>query len=91
MKINQFKKVQVDAKTLKVHLKVCDMFSANLEAADGECLKEYEGYVPSFFPGTHYGDYVFLDIDIDTGQILNWLPPTQEQLETFIKGDSNED
>lgn len=91
MKINQFKKVQVDAKTLKVYLKVCDMFSANLESADGECLKEYEGYVPSFMPGTHYGDYVILDIDIDSGKILNWLPPTQEQLEAFIKGDSDED
>lgn len=35
-------------------------------------------------PGQHYGDYVILDIDLDTGKILNWKPPTAEQIEEWI-------
>jgi hypothetical protein len=35
-------------------------------------------------PGEHYGDYVELAINIETGQILEWTPPTKAQLkETF--------
>lgn len=87
MKINKLKKVEVDAKTLKIHLKVSDQFTANLVDSDGECLVEHDGYVPSFMPGEHYGDYVILDIDIDTGMITNWKKPTVEAIEKFIGGD----
>jgi len=31
-------------------------------------------------PEDHCGDYVELDIDIDTGMILNWKKPTKAQL-----------
>ena len=91
MKINQMKKVQVEAKVLSIHMKVCDGFCAGLLDADWEVIKDYEGYVPEFMPGdkdggSHYGDYLILDIDIDTGQILNWKKPTQEQIESFING-----
>ena len=37
-----------------------------------------DGYVPKYFPGNHYGDYVEFDIDVETGKILNWTTPTQE-------------
>jgi hypothetical protein len=41
--------------------------------ADGECILDQEdGYVPSFMPGEHYGDYLILDIDIDSGLVTNW-------------------
>ena len=61
------------------------MFSANL-IKDGKVIGEYDGYVPNWFPGRHYGDYVTLDIDVKTGKITNWRPPTQEELdETFKK------
>lgn len=86
MKLNVTKPVEVEAKTLKLHLKVRDDFTANLEDQDGEILKEYEGYVPDFMPGEHYGDYVILDIDIDTGQIVNWQKPAPEQIQAFING-----
>lgn len=45
---------------------------------------EHCGYVPDWFPGNHNGDYIILNIDTDTGQILNWNKPTKKQLkETF--------
>ena len=58
------------------------MFSANL-VKDGKVIGEYDGYVPKFFPGMHYGDYVMLDIDIETGKIVNWNRPNAEDLEIF--------
>jgi hypothetical protein len=85
VKINRKKVVQVDAKTLQMHLKVCDNFSANLVDADGQVIaSQDDGYVPSFMPGEHHGDYVILDIDIDTGTITNWKKPTAKALEEFI-------
>lgn len=85
MEINQLKTVKVSAKTLKLHLKVCDRFTATLLDASGATLHEQEdGYVPGFMPGTHYGDYVILDIDIDTGVITNWKKIKPEEIENFI-------
>ena len=62
---------------LKMSAKCSDLFFAQLGN------KEYDGCVPNFFPGKHYGDYVQLEIDIDTGQITNWKKPTEEDLEIF--------
>lgn len=67
------------ARILKVCAKCSDGFAATLEE-DGKQTAEHEGYVPKFFPEEHYGDYVELDIDIDTGMILNWKKPTKEEL-----------
>ena len=74
----------VDAKILKLHLKVRDEFYATLQGADGEVLGEYEGYV-KLMPGDHYGDYVYLDIDLETGQITNWKQPTPEEVVEFLE------
>lgn len=89
MQLNIQKPVQVVAKVLSLHLKVCDEFTATLKDDRGETLLDYEGYVPGFMPGEHFGDYVQLDIDIDTGKILNWVTPTAEQIESFIAGDDS--
>lgn len=82
--INMTKPVQVQAKTLKLHLKVRDEFAAGLCDQNGEEIFDYEGYVPDFMPGNHYGDYVIFDIDLDTGQITNWKPPTAKQIEAWM-------
>jgi len=68
-------------KKLTICAKCSDMFSASLYE-DGK-HKNYDGYVPDFFPDQHYGDYVMLDIDIDTGMILNWKKPTKKDLNIF--------
>ena len=63
---------------LSICAKCSDRFSANLDDGRG-----YHGGVPDFFPGDHYGDYVQLDIDTETGEIVNWQKPTKEDLEIF--------
>lgn len=90
MEINAIKTVKVNAKTLKIHCKVCDCFTASLHDQDGKELKDYDGYVPKFMPGDHYGDYLILDIDIDTGMITNWKKPTSSDIEKFIKSGEEE-
>jgi hypothetical protein len=75
----------VNAKTLKLHLKVTDSFTAQLVSDKGEVIHEQDdGYVPSFMPGDHCGDYVILDIDIDTGKVTNWCALSPEDIESWI-------
>jgi len=54
---------------------------------DNKEIAAVDGYVPKWLPNPtveHYGDYIELTIDIDTGKIVNWRKPTQAQLkETF--------
>lgn len=81
----------VEIKTLKLHLKVRDCFDATFLNEHGNTVLDYSGYVPDFMPGDHYGDYVILDIDIDTGKVINWQVPTKEQLESLINKEDDED
>ena len=77
-------------KILRIMAKCADRFTATL--SDGKTSREYSGYVPSFFRGQHYGDNVQLEIDVATGQILNWTPPTQAELdEVFESEDDTEE
>lgn len=71
-------------RTISISAKCSDLFFASLNV-NSELVGEYEGYVPSFFPDEHYGDYVILKIDIDTGRILNWKKPTEDDLKIFKK------
>lgn len=91
MEIDKIEVVKVNAKTLKIHTKVTDRFQAQLVSSTGtEIYDQEDGYVPGFMPGDHYGDYLILDIDIDTGQITNWTTPTQNDVQSWISG-GNED
>jgi len=86
MQISQTKTVPVNAKELRIHIKVCDRFSATVHDESGAQIGEQEdGYVPGFMPGQHYGDYLILNIDLDTGQITNWQAPTADEIEAFIR------
>ena len=67
--------------------KCSDMFNATL-TMDGCVVGEYNGYVPEFFPGGHFGDYVELEIDIDTGKILNWKKPSKKELKSIFDIDN---
>ena len=85
MKIGIKKEVEVEAKELHIYCKVSDRFTASLHDQNGKEIHDQDdGYVPDFMPGEHYGDYVILNIDIDTGQILNWKQPTAEEIPKFI-------
>ncbi|MGF0237226.1 hypothetical protein ACQR3P_30300 [Rhodococcus sp. IEGM1300] len=53
-------------------------------------MGSYEGYVPDFFPGQHYGDYLILSIDLETGQIKNWQKPSADDIEKMLsQGDDD--
>jgi len=64
--------------------KVRDGFAAGLQDAQGAEVGSYEGYVPDFFPGEHYGDYLILNIDLETGQITNWKKPAAADIEKML-------
>jgi hypothetical protein len=70
--------------TISISAKCSDLFGAFLYR-DNKLVGEYDGYVPDFMPGEHYGDYVQLEIDINTGKIVNWKKPTQAQLNKVFK------
>lgn len=71
---------------IKISAKCSDLFSATLIGDDGKVAGEYDGYVPDWMPGEHYGDYVILNIDVQSGQILNWRGPSKRELgKTFEK------
>ena len=73
-------------RVLKICAKCSDLFTARL-VVDGKVTKTHDGYVPQFMPETHYGDYVELNIDIDTGMILNWKKPTEKELESQLNNE----
>ncbi len=91
MQINITCKAQAEAKTLSIYCKVADSFTAHIHDANGaELGGQDDGYVPDFMPGKHYGDYVILDIDLETGLVTNWKKPTPEQIEKFINREDSE-
>jgi hypothetical protein len=59
-------------RVLRVCGKTSDMCSIVATNEAGEVIAERDGYVPKFFPGDHWGDYLQLNIDVKTGVILNW-------------------
>lgn len=88
IKIGVRKTVEVQAKTLRIHCKVVDNFQACILDQDGvEIGGQEDGYVPDFMPEEH-GDYLILNIDLETGQVTNWTKPTAEQIAAFIKGNA---
>lgn len=42
------------------------------------------GSVPDWMPGEHFNEYVELRVDVRTGRILNWKPPTQKELKKTL-------
>lgn len=85
MEIEIKKKEIVNAKTLRIHTKIRDRFSASLVDGDeNEIVCQTDGYVPDLMPGEHFGDYLLMDIDIETGKITNWEKPSAESLQKWI-------
>lgn len=84
MKIKALVEKVVEIKSVSVHVKVCDSGNYELKDSEGNVVKEKNDYVPGFFPGEHYGDYLILDIDIDTGMIMNWVKPTEQKIKDFM-------
>ncbi len=75
--------------TIKFSAKCSDCFGAEFYDAEDNEVAGYNGYVPKFFPEEHYGDYVQLDIDLKTGQILNWKSPSLKEINDTLKGSAD--
>lgn len=73
------------AKTLVISAKCCNSFCATLINDEPSLIGFYEGDVPDFMPGEHFGDYVQLEIDIETGVIKNWKKPTEKELQNTFE------
>lgn len=85
MELSVKKTVPVQAKELRIYCKVVGDFTASLHDQDGvEICVQSQDYVPNFMPGPHYGEYVILNIDIDTGQVTNWEKPSVKELSEWI-------
>lgn len=72
-------------KTLRICAKTSDNCHITFLNEKNESVGKRDCYVPSYFPEEHCGDYVELDIDVATGQILNWKKPTQAELKASIQ------
>lgn len=69
---------------VKINAKCSDLCFTEVINSKGETIAERDGYVPSFMPDEHFGDYVILDIDVKTGKILNWSA-TETKVKSWIK------
>jgi hypothetical protein len=72
-------------KTIRLCAKTVDACGINYLDENGNSVAEVNDYVPDYFPEEHFGDYIEFDIDVKTGQILNWKAPTQKQLNDSIR------
>ncbi len=89
MKINMTKQVPaqvpVEVKTLEIGIRSwCGQFESRISTQDGQEIVHHYGSAPDFMSNICIGDYLVLNIDLDTGQIINWKPPTAEELQDFI-------
>jgi hypothetical protein len=91
IELDILKTVKVQAKELRIYCKVCDNFTASLHDQEGVTIcTQVDGYVPGFMPGKHYGDYIILNIDIETGMVTNWVRPSAMEIAEWVstlKGD----
>lgn len=67
-------------KTISIMGKVSDKCFAQLFDKDDNQLLEHDGYVPDWMPGGG-GDNIKLEIDNETGKILNWESVKDDVLE----------
>lgn len=85
IKLKTMIEVETNVHTVSVNVKVSDRGSYVFKDDTGKVIKDFtENYVPDFFPGEHYGDYLELEIDIETGVILNWKKPTADELDSLF-------
>lgn len=72
---------EVDVNRIYINAKCSDLCYAVLKDKNGNRVAEHNGYVPALMPEEHYGDYVELEIDIETGTIFNWKRPSRKVVE----------
>lgn len=64
---------------LKISAKCSDLCWTEFTDNNGKVTNS-DGYVPQDIGIDEYGDYVVLEIDMETGQILNWKPVSDKRV-----------
>lgn len=72
---------KINVKKLLLSVKVSDLGIYTLFDNDNNEIVEHNGYKPSFIPGR--SDTIVLEIDLDTGKILNFLFD-KDKIQEFI-------
>jgi hypothetical protein len=75
-------------KTITISGKCSDMFGATLYDENDDCIGQYDGYVPDIFGG---GDYIELEIDIETGKIVGWENIDKNKIDKIFHKESEEE
>jgi len=70
---------------LSISAKCSDCCYTSFKADNGK-VTDSDGYVPKGIGIDEYGDYVVLEIDMQTGQILNWKPVSDAKVIKTQKG-----
>ena len=81
--VNQKKQRSSLRKSISFYAKCSDRFGCSIKE-DGEAVGRYEGYPPAFL-GDPHRDGINLEINIETGQILNWKKPSEEEISRLTK------
>lgn len=81
---------KLKVKSVLVYCKIRDEGTYDLRGEEGKSIAQRHDYVPSFFPGdsdgsSHYGDYLILDIELETGLVLNWKKPDPRDVAKAFK------
>lgn len=63
-------------KTVIIGGKVSDMCHASLRDEKGKVVEQHDGYVPQVGCLDDGEDYLYFEIDNETGKIKNWEPLT---------------
>ena len=77
-------------KSIYITAKVGDLINGHVYDINDTVIISFGGVVPEFFPSNNYGEYLNLEIELETGKILNWIPPTKEQINEFIMESTEE-
>ena len=72
-------------KTIYITAKCSDQCAIAYYDENNQVVGNSDGYVPDFMPNEHYGDYIEIEIEIATGQILGWKKPTQKELKDEMR------
>lgn len=73
---------------LSISAQCSDRFSCRVYD-DGKEVLSYDGYIPNFIPN-RYGDNLTLEIDAETGTILNWKENAITLIQEFINSKKEE-
>ena len=77
-------KFKTKIKTVKISVNTRESFDLEAVNNNDETVVESHGYMPNWVHGYDYGVFN-LEIDNETGRILNWVPLTKEEIEKKIK------